>query len=157
VVSVTATLPLGAAPLRSGSRRGFLLADVLVASVILAVALSVLISMAGTALASQQTGEQIGTAAQLADEQLNLVLMRGPDSYASRFPIEGPCEGPFEAYRFRLDFTDGDSGKPYGVGVRIDWTSARGPQSIRIETRIAPRLGDEPDPDRKPEETVSRE
>ncbi len=138
-------------------RRGFLLADVLLASVMLAVALSIFISMSGSALSVQHMGEQIGTAARLADEQLNLVLMRGPDTYASRFPIEGPCEAPFTDYRYRLDFADGESGIPYTVAVRIDWSSARGPQSILIETRIAPRLGDDPDRDRQPEESVLRE
>jgi len=137
--------------------RAFILVDVLVASVLLAIALSVIVSLSNTALSSQAMGEQIGIAASLADEQLNLVLMRGPDKYGSSHPTEGACEAPFEMFRYRLEFSEGDAGNPYLVAVRIEWTSPRGPQSIRVETRIAPRLGDEPDPERKPAEAVLRE
>ncbi|MDI1290490.1 MAG: hypothetical protein PSX37_11150, partial [bacterium] len=113
---------------RSRESRGFILADVLVASVLLAIALSVIVSMSGSALSSQAMGEQISVAATLADEQLNLVLMRGPDDYAARYSAEGPCEAPFEMYRYKLEFIDGDAGNPYTVTARIEWTSPRGPQ-----------------------------
>ena len=36
----------------------------------------------GRALSSQAVGERLSTAATLADEQLHLVLARGPDDYA---------------------------------------------------------------------------
>lgn len=142
---------------RTRTKRAFILADVLVAAVLLAIALSVIVSMSGSALSSQAMGEQISTAASLADEQLNLVLLRGPDDYASRYTAEGPCEAPFEMYRYKLEFEDGEAGNPYAVTARIEWNSPRGPQSIRVETRIAPRLGDEADPERRPEESVLRE
>ena len=79
--------------------RGVVLVDLLVAAVLMGVALAVLVGMAGRALSSQSTGERLATAAMLADEQLNLVLARGPDQYASRYEVEGACEAPFESFR----------------------------------------------------------
>ncbi|MBS0195721.1 MAG: hypothetical protein JSR77_03090 [Planctomycetes bacterium] len=137
-------------------RRGMMLADVLVAVVLLGVALAVMIGMAGRAMSAQRSGEQFQIAAMLIDEQLNLVLARGPDAYASRFPVEGPCDPPFSEYRYQLEFSGGSGGDAYKVVATVTWLAAGRPQSASVETRIAPRLGDDPDPDRKPKETVDR-
>lgn len=138
-------------------RRGVLLVDIIVAVVILAVAVSVLIGLTTRALRSQRQGEQLQLAAMLADEQLNLVLARGPDNYGSRFGgLEGTCDEPFQQYRYKLDFTGGTGGDPYNVVATVMWLEGDDQRSIFIETRIAPRLGDQPDPDRKPQETLTR-
>lgn len=136
---------------------GFALIEVIVASVILGIAVSAILGLIGRAVASQSDGERIETAARLADERLNLVLATGAEGYASVFPLAGPCEAPFEDYRFEVDIEAAVGGLPYRVRAVVSWTQAARPRSITLETLIAPRVGEEPDPDRKPQETLSRE
>jgi len=137
-------------------RRGMMLADVLVAVVLLGVALAALMGLSGRAMLAQRTGQDYLTAAMLLDEQLSLVLARGADKYESRFPVEGSCDAPFEAFKFKIDISGGDGGAAFNVIATVTWYGAGRMQSESVETRIAARLGDEPDPDRKPEESVDR-
>jgi Tfp pilus assembly protein PilV len=141
---------------RARQRRAIVMVDIIIATVLLGVALTALVSMTGRALASQRAGEQFQTAAMLLDEQLNLVLARGADNYGSRFETEGVCEDPFEAYRYKLEFSGGEGGDPYRVTATVTWTNSGVPQSATVETMIAPRLGDDPDPDRRPDQPAVR-
>lgn len=144
------------------SRRSpaFVLVDVLVATLLLGVSLAVLISLTGSAVSSQQRGEQLATAAALADEQLQLVLARGPDDYSRRFPAQGACDAPFDNYRYALDFSGGGTvGEPFKVAVTISWTSVAIPQSLTIDTLIASHNAGEDgesDPIRTPPEPIVR-
>ena len=138
------------------SRRGIILVDAIVGSILLGVALSVVMGLAGRALSAQVQGEELQTASMLLDEQLNLVLARGPDSYSSRFSTDGECDPPFERYHFNLEFSGGNGGDPFHVTATVSWTSGGREHSEVVETMIAPRLGDEPDPDRRPKQNVDR-
>ena len=156
------------------SRGAFALIDVIIAGVILAVGLGAVITLSGRSIAAAQLGEQLSTAAMLADEQLNLVLARGPDDYAKAFPVEAVCDEPFSQYRYRLEFGGGRSvGEPYEVSVTITWGEPSGGQvtantpgapavsgrSVKVSTLMAPRqIGAdvELDPDRQPTETILR-
>ncbi len=147
--------------LRAGAwprRRGVLLADVLVATVIVGSALAVLMSMTGRALRAQAQGEQLRVAAMLLDEKLNLVLARGADDYASRFgDMEGVCEEPFQKFRYKIEITgSGSGGEAFTVVATVSWLDGATMRIETVETRIAPRLGEEPDPDRRPEQSVER-
>lgn len=134
-----------------------MLVDILVAAVIMGVALAVLVGMAGRAMSSQLQGEKLEIAAMLADEQLNLVLMRGPDNYGSRFPLEGACDEPFKEFRYRLEFTgQAAGGDPYDVSATILWNESGREKSVVVDTSISPRIAAEPDPDRKPPQKVER-
>jgi hypothetical protein len=130
--------------------------DVIVATVILGVALAALIGILGRCIGVQTDGEHLQTAAMLLDEQLNLVLMRGPDSYASRFDTEGPCDPPFSDFTYRLDIAFQSTGLPYSVKATVTWTSAGRARQASVSTLIASHLGDEPDPLRTPDTTVER-
>ncbi len=138
-------------------RRGVILIDAIIGTILLGISLAAIIGLAGRAISSQITGEQLQTAAMLLDEQLNLVLARGPDDYASRYEAEGVCEEPFQNFRYRLEFAGGSGGSPYTVTATVSWTTAGRERSESVQTLMAPRLGDEPDPDRRPAETVQRE
>lgn len=138
-------------------RGAFILADALVATVLLAGALTAVLSLASRALSAQRQGERLQIVAMLLDEQLNLVLMRGPDNYASAYLADGSCDAPFADYRYRLSFSGGTGGDPYEVSATILWTESGRPRSESITTLIAPRLGAEPDPERKPTETILRD
>ncbi len=140
-------------------RAGFALVDVIVATIILGVSLAVIISIAGRSLGAQQRGEELSTAARLADEQLQLVLLRGPDNYARRYSDAGVCDAPFDRFRYKLDFAGGASGEAVSVGATISWVSGASPQSITIQTLVATREAVEdgdPDPVRKPSQPVVR-
>ena len=132
------------------------LVDAIVGSILLGVSLVALLGLAARAMTAQATGEQLQTAAMLADEQLSLVLARGADNYSSSFDVEGPCDEPFQAYSYRLEFTGGAGGDPYTVTVTISWSAGGRDYSESVQTLISPRLGDEPDPERRPDQPVSR-
>ena len=135
-------------------RRAVILVDAIIGAVILGVALVAIIGLSGRALSSQSRGREIQIAAMLLDEQLGLVAMRGADSYASAFTAEGPCDAPYQDYRFKLEFSGGSGGEAYRVRATVTWTSGGRPRSEAAETMIAPRT--EEDPVRRPEEPVSR-
>jgi len=136
--------------------RGVILVDVIVGTLLLGIALVVLITIAGRAQSAQADGEQLQIAASLIDEQLNLVLARGPDNYAASFPIEGPCDTPFADYTYKLTFADGQGGYPYTVTCSVSWIAAGRPRSASVQTLIAARLGEDPDPDRVPTTSIIR-
>ncbi|MFZ4573167.1 MAG: hypothetical protein ACOYN0_02140 [Phycisphaerales bacterium] len=138
------------------SRPGVVLVDVLVAAMLLAISVAAMVSLTGRALEMQRRGEELQTVAMLLDEQLNLVLARGPDAYATSYPVEGPCDPPFQDYRFLLTFSGGEGGDPYLVTAKVTWVSSGVARSESIETLIAPRLGEEPDPERKPADPILR-
>ncbi len=138
--------------------RGFALVDAIMGGILLGLALVSIIGLTGTSLSAQAKGEQLQTAAALADERLNLVLATGVEGYSSVFPMKGPCDSPFEQYSFEVTFVSQGDSNPYLVKAEIRWDTGAGAraQSLVVETLIAPRLGDDPDPDRKPLETLDR-
>jgi len=138
------------------THRGVILVDALVGSVLLAIALTVVLGLAARALRAQAQGDRMLEVAALLDEQLNLVLMHGPDDYARRHGARGECEEPFDEYRYELEFSGGTGGDPYLVRATISWEAALGMRSESIATYIAPRLGDDPDPERTPDQPVER-
>lgn len=137
-------------------KRAFTLVEAVVATVILGVALTVLLGLTSRAVGSQTRGEHLATAAMLADNRLNLVLALGPEEYPSEFDMRGNCESPFEDYAFEMDISPRGQTDPYDVAVTVSWKSAGRTQSITIETRVAPRRGDEPDPERAPIQVIGR-
>jgi type II secretory pathway pseudopilin PulG len=139
------------------TRRGFAIVDAVVAGVLLGVALSIIMGLTGSAIASQTRGEELQTAAMLADERLNLVLAVGPEEYPSVFESRGRCDAPFQRYAYEVTIAPGAEDEPFLVRAEISWSSAGRPRSVAIETLMAPRRGDEPDPEREPDETVERE
>ncbi|MBX3403689.1 MAG: hypothetical protein KF699_09805 [Phycisphaeraceae bacterium] len=141
------------------NRRGFALADVIVGAVILGAALAVIVGLAGQAVTAQGKGRDLSLAAMLADEQLNLVLARGPDDYAKRYETQGTCDAPFEGFGYRLEFSGGIGAEPYTVAATILWSRAWGTQQLTIRTLVASRTGTgdtDPDPDRRPDAPVQR-
>lgn len=138
-------------------RSGVVLVDAIVGALLVAIALAVILGLAGRSISMQAEGERMRVAAMLLDEQLQLVLARGPDGYASRFGLEGVCEAPYAAYRWRLKMEGGTGGSPYDVTATVAWNDLSGAErSESVSTRIAPRLGDEPDPERRPSVQVER-
>ncbi|MBY0308778.1 MAG: hypothetical protein K2Q09_08560 [Phycisphaerales bacterium] len=140
---------------RSTTRRAVALVDAIVAVIILGVSLAVILSLTGQAISSQRRGEELQTAAMLADEQLNLVLTHGPDDYAKSFPVDGDCNEPFQAYHFKLSIDGQGDAAPYKVACTVSWESSGRPQSVRVGTLIAARPAVNQN-DRRPTEPVGR-
>lgn len=138
-------------------RRGVALIEVIVAAVILGIAVSGVMGLVARAVSSQSEGERIETAARLADERLNLVLATGAEAHASVFPLAGVCEEPFAEYRYEVEIESASGGNAYRVRAAVSWVQGGRARSVVLETLIAPRPGEDPDPDRKPAETLSRE
>ncbi|MCA9293013.1 MAG: type II secretion system protein [Phycisphaerales bacterium] len=138
-------------------RRAFALVDAIVAAVILGMALAAILGMSASAVSAQTRGEQMQIASMLADEQLEQVLAVGCERYGRTFDERGACPAPFGGYRYEIEIDGGAAGDPYAVRVTIRWPHAGRERSLAIQTLVAPRLGDEPDPDRKPEEPMGRD
>lgn len=141
----------------AGLRRAFLLADAIVATVLLGLSLAVLLGLIGRVARTQRDGEHLETAAMLLDEQLALVLARGVDGYAQRFPLKGACDRPFQDYAFEIEIGPAGGSDAPTVTATISWMQGSVRKSESVQTKIAPRTGDEPDPDRKPQEKVIRQ
>jgi uncharacterized membrane protein len=133
-----------------------MLVDAIVATVLLAASLSVVLSLVSRAMTAQRQGERLEIAAMLLDEQLQMVVARGADNYAQRFGLEGRCDAPFEAYGYKLAIDSGKSGEAFVVRATILWEEGSRQYSETAETLVAPRLGEEPDPERKPQEPIVR-
>ncbi len=142
---------------RRTRRRAFALVDAIVATVILGAALAVIVGLSGRAIASQARGEQLQIASMLLDEQLELLVAVGPEAYRGVFGERGVCPPPFETYRYEIDLDPSSGGEPTFVSATISWPHAGGERSITVDTLIAPRRGDDPDPDRAPEQRMERE
>ena len=140
-----------------GRRSGFALVDAIVAAVILGVALAAILGMSASAISAQTRGEQLQIAAMLADEQLEQVVAVGCEDYRRAFDLRGACSAPFNGYRYEVEMESGAPGDPYAVRVTIRWPHAGRERTLSVQTLVAPRLGDEPDPDRKPEEPMGRD
>lgn len=140
-------------------RRGFALVDVIVGAVILGASLTVVVGLAGQAVTAQLRGQDLATAAMLADEQLQMVLARGPDDYQRRFRPSGTCDEPFEDYSYNVEVGGTGQSAPYEVSATISWKRAWGEQSLTIRTLVASRIAGEEfeeDPERRPETPIQR-
>lgn len=136
--------------------RGVVLVDVLVGAVLLGVSLTTLVGLSAASIGAQTRGERLATAAMLLDEQLATVLMRGPDDYERRYDTEGRIDPPFDEYSYAITISGGGAGEPYVVEAVVSWMSGGRVRSVSAQTLMAPRLGDDPDPERRPEEAINR-
>lgn len=137
-------------------RAGIVLVDGIVAGVLLGIGLAVILGLSGAALSAQQQGENLANAAMLADDRLSMVVALGPEGYGETEDLRGRFAPPFEEYQYELVIEPGEPGDPNFVSVTVSW-GERTRDRVIIETLVAPRLGEDPDPDREPEATVDRD
>jgi hypothetical protein len=137
-------------------RRGVVLVDAIAGAVLLGGTLAVVIGIAGRSLTLQARGEEAQIAAMLLDEQLNMVLMHGPEAYQQSQPMQGACPPPYERYRYEIEIDGGVGLDPFFVSATVRWMNGRTERSETVETLMARRLGEEPDPERRPEEPIQR-
>ena len=136
------------------SRRGFALIEVVIAGIILAIGLGSVVSLAARAMMDQQRGERAVMAAALLDELLASVLVEGPELWPKSHNLSGYCDAPWADFQFQVNIEKAEPGAPCDVLAIITDPVGR---EFRCATRIALRLGDEPNPERAPSEPIDRE
>jgi len=145
---------------RSRPRRGLALAEVIVAGVILAIGLTSIVSITAKSLSMQTNGEKRMTAAWLADDLLNMVVVEGPDEFAKHNDTSGGFDAPFDAFTFQVDIkSPSTAGVPYRVTATVAWEAPTNP-AVVVETLVALRryrLEDDKRDQREPYEPLDRE
>ncbi len=135
-------------------RRAFALIEVVIAGIILAIGLGSVVSLAARALMDQQRGERAVVAAALLDELLASVLAEGPELWPKSHSPSGQCDAPWDDFQFQVNIEKAEPSAPCEVLAIITDPAGR---EFRCATRIALRLGDEPDPERAPSEPFDRQ
>lgn len=123
------------------------------AGIILAIGLGSVVSLAARSLMEQQRGERSVVAASLLDGLLGEVLMDGPVEWPKRHDRSGKFEYPFADFEYEVQIEEAEPGDPCDVLAIV--RDATG-HEYRCATRIAIRLGEEPDPERMPSEPFDR-
>ncbi len=136
--------------------RGMALMDVLVAGMVLSGSLVAVLGIASRALNAQARGQQIQDAAMILDSLLNEVLALGPEEFLKSGAMSGTADPPFDRFTYRISIDDLSPGEPLRVTARVWWSTGGGEQTAEAQTLMARRLGDEPDPDRRPTQAVER-
>ncbi|MEO1007998.1 MAG: type II secretion system protein [Planctomycetota bacterium] len=142
---------------RRRSGRGFLLVDVIVGTVLLGITLAAILSVSVRAISVQRQAGELRQAAMVADEIMSIVHAYGTEDYRTVIAARGTASPPFARYGYRVDVDEGSAGDADEVLVRVSWQSSGGrPRSFELRALIAPRLGDDPDPNRQPPEPIDR-
>lgn len=136
---------------------GFLLVDVIVGTVLLGVALGGILTVSVRALSMQREAADLRRAGMVADEIMSTVHAYGTEEFTRVIRPNGRATEPFERFSYEVDVDAGRVGAPDAVEVLVSWQSATGQRrSFTLEALIAPRVGDEPDPNRQPPEPIER-
>jgi len=143
-------------------RRGVVLLEVIVAAIVLAMGMTIVISLSTQSLMRQVEGEHRMTAAWLADELLSMVVVEGPRAFANAEPSgwlgedarDGSFGPPFKDYSYELEINAIGDFQPFVVTAIVRWPDGE----VRVTTKIAPRHGEEEEElPREPIEPLDRE
>lgn len=147
-------------------RRGVILLEVIIAAIVLALGMTVVISLSTQSMARQLEGERKMTAAWLADELLSMVVVEGPRNFANAEPggwigedaRDGYFPKPFADYSYEIKLEAIGDYQPYKVAATINWMEGPRKKSLVVKTLIAPRHGEEDEElPREPLEPLDRE
>jgi hypothetical protein len=138
-------------------RRGFALVDVIIGGVMLGIGLAVIISLNSRSLANQVDGERQLTASWLADELLTTVLVEGPVEYPKLHDMSGQFEPPFSDFDYDVSIDELGSALPHHVTAEVRWNGSGGVRTVRVETYIARRNGDQAESEELSQEAELRE
>ena len=136
------------------NRRGVALLDVVVGGIVLAIGMTVVITLTSRSIAWQSDGEHRLVASWLADEMLSMVVVEGPREYGRIYDTNGRFEAPYDAFEFDLEITELSVTEPYLVTATVSWEQGRSVRSIQVQSFIAERAGEELD--RAPFEPIDR-
>ena len=110
------------------------LIEVLVASVLLGVGVTGLISAAALTMRNQQRVEQRDAALCLAQEKLAEVEFTGAYIWLSGHPTSGKQELGETVYQWKIDIEQQTVGELFTVRVEASWMAPNGNGSVELET-----------------------
>ncbi len=110
------------------------LVEVLVASVLLGIGVTGLISVATLTLRNQQRTEQRAAALYLAQETLARVERLGPHVWMLGHPTQGTRQGPGVVYQWTLHIEQLAAGELFSVSVEVGWSVRGGGGTVELET-----------------------
>ncbi len=137
-------------------RSAFALLDVLVAGLILAGALTALLGLGSRSLRAQIQGERRLHASMLADEILSEIAAVGPEDYPGEYAMSGTAEEPYTNLEYEIDIQDDGLSRPYRVTVTVSWVVNERVYEERVETLLAPMLGEVEEDERVPDKEIYR-
>ena len=140
---------------RPNRRRGVALVDVIIGSILLAIGLAGILTLTSRALILQRRGEVEVVAAALLDEMLSTVLAEGASDFRQLYDTFGRYDAPFEDFDYEVAIEDRGIGQPTRVTATVRHRPTAAEYSV--QTIIADRLGDDPNPVREPSEPLDRE
>ncbi|NBX36211.1 MAG: hypothetical protein EBR10_03175 [Planctomycetes bacterium] len=143
---------------RLAAPRAFALMEVIVAGVILAIGLGAAISLSMQSLTAQQRGEHAVQAAALMDELLGSLVALGPVEWNRQYSPSGSFSSfdpnyKYGDFQYDMKIEDAPQGMPCDVLLIVKDPQGR---EYRCATRVALRLGEDPDPERSPSEALDR-
>lgn len=135
-------------------RRGFALMDAILGGLLLAIALTGVLSLATRSMQMLREGEEEVIASVLLDELLSMVLVEGPADFPKLHDTAGRFDGPHSDWSFELLIESQGLGDPWRVVATV--RSPRG-ESYRCGTLVAPRPENAPIVNRRPPQRIERE
>ncbi|MEY2714719.1 MAG: hypothetical protein RIT24_1062 [Planctomycetota bacterium] len=129
--------------------------DAVIAGILLSIGLVTVLSVGGQAMTMQRRGEVDVRAAAALDELLSAVLTEGPEDYEKLHPLSGSfdVDSPYQDFQFSVEIERGGAGVPARVLARV---MHEGGREYSVETSVAEKRGEEPDPIRSPSEPIDR-
>lgn len=140
---------------RGTARRGIALIDVIVGTILLAIGLSGILVLTSRAMVLQRKGEVEVVAASLIDELLSTILAEGPTDFQKMYDTFGSYTEPFQEYDYIVDIDDRGIGYPFRVTATVIHRPTGAEYSV--QTLIADREGEDPNPVRQPTKPIDRQ
>jgi len=122
------------------SARGFTLIECLLAGLVLAIFGAAMATTVAQAMAANEKAAKQRQAAMYLDEVLTRIDTIGPATVAQ----QGPTEGEIGGFTWTADITQNAASDLYVVNVSIQWSTARGFQSIDGHTLMHDPIGSRP-------------
>ncbi len=130
--------------------------DAIVATVVLGIAMAGVMSLSAAAVRSQMLGEDLQIASMIADERLSMVVALGPEGYLAEEERRAFADEPHDSFEWFVDIEPSGARDPSFVNVAVEWQRGGRDRRVTVEALVSVRAGDEPDPDRAPEQSLGR-
>lgn len=118
----------------SPTRRAMTLVEVLVASVVLGVGVTGLISAAALSLRNQQRTEHRAAALYIAQEKLAAVDLIGAHAWAMGQETQGQETYGGVNYEWAIQIDQLSVGQLFSVNAKVKWLSGTGSRTVELET-----------------------
>jgi Tfp pilus assembly protein PilV len=110
------------------------LVEVLIASVLLGIGVTGLVSAAALTMRNQQRTEQRDAALCLAQEKIAEVEITGAYIWLLEYPTSGKQERDQTVYQWKIDIEQQTVGELFTVRTAVSWMAPNGNGSVELET-----------------------